>query len=321
MIFDQYYDYVNKSISSFVDSLGESSIYDPIKYFLDLPSKRIRPIATLISNKLFNDNDDFAIHAALANEVFHNFTLIHDDIMDSSAIRRGKDTVHIKWDLNQAILSGDSMLILSYSLLEKYDSEIQKELLKLFNETALLICEGQQLDLDFEQKNDIDYENYLKMIKYKTAVLLASSLKMGGIINNVSSEDSEALYECGINIGLAFQINDDYLDLFGNQEKIGKRVGGDVIENKKTILYHMCKRNSNSEQLDVLNHLYNSKEVKGKVEKAKSLFLKTKADVRTKDLVKYYSDLAIQSINKVKVESNLKKDLINLINILLERKN
>ena len=321
MIFDQYYDYVNKSISSFVDSLGESSIYDPIKYFLDLPSKRIRPIATLISNKLFNDNDDFAIHAALANEVFHNFTLIHDDIMDSSAIRRGKDTVHIKWDLNQAILSGDSMLILSYSLLEKYDSEIQKELLKLFNETALLICEGQQLDLDFEQKNDIDYENYLKMIKYKTAVLLASSLKMGGIINNVNSADSEALYECGINIGLAFQINDDYLDLFGNQEKIGKRVGGDVIENKKTILYHMCKRNSNSEQLDVLNHLYNSKEVKGKVEKAKSLFLKTKADVRTKDLVKYYSDLAIQSINKVKVESNLKKDLINLINILLERKN
>ena len=321
MIFDQYYDYVNKSLSSFVDSLGESSIYDPIKYFLDLPSKRIRPIATLISNKLFNDNDDFAIHAALANEVFHNFTLIHDDIMDSSAIRRGKDTVHVKWDLNQAILSGDSMLILSYSLLEKYDSEIQKELLKLFNETALLICEGQQLDLDFEQKNDIDYENYLKMIKYKTAVLLASSLKMGGIINNVSSEDSEALYECGINIGLAFQINDDYLDLFGNQEKIGKRVGGDVIENKKTILYHMCKRNSNSEQLDVLDHIYNSKEVKGKVEKAKSLFLKTKADVKTKDLVKYYSDLAIQSINKVKVESNLKKDLIRLTNFLLERKN
>ena len=152
MIFNQYYDLVNKSISSFVGSLGESSIYDPIKYFLDLPSKRIRPIATLISNKLFNDNDDFAIHAALANEVFHNFTLIHDDIMDSSAIRRGKDTVHIKWDLNQAILSGDSLLILSYTLLEKYDSEIQKELLKLFNETALLICEGQQLDLDFEQK-------------------------------------------------------------------------------------------------------------------------------------------------------------------------
>jgi geranylgeranyl diphosphate synthase type II len=321
MIFNQYYDLVNKSISSFVGSLGESSIYDPIKYFLGLPSKRIRPIATLISNKLFNDNDDFAIHAALANEVFHNFTLIHDDIMDSSAIRRGKDTVHIKWDLNQAILSGDSLLILSYTLLEKYDSEIQKELLKLFNETALLICEGQQLDLDFEQKNDIDYENYLKMIKYKTAVLLASSLKMGGIINNVNSADSEALYECGINIGLAFQIQDDYLDLFGNQDKIGKRVGGDVIENKKTILYHMCKRNSNSEQLELLNHLYNSKEVEAKVEKAKSLFIETKADANTKDLVKYYSDLAINSIDKIKVDSNLKEDLISLTNLLLERKN
>ena len=278
MIFNQYYDFVNKSLSSFVDSLGESSIYDTIKYFLDLPSKRIRPIATLISNKLFNNDDDFAIHAALANEVFHNFTLVHDDIMDSSSIRRGKDTVHIKLYLNQAILSGDSMLILSYALLEKYDPEIQKKLLKLFNETALLICEGQQLDLDFEQKNDIDYENYLKMIKYKTAVLLASSMKMGGIINNVNSSDSEALYECGINIGLAFQIQDDYLDLFGNQDKIGKRVGGDVIENKKTILYHMCKRNSNSEQLELLNHLYNSKEVKAKVEKAKSLFIETKAE-------------------------------------------
>ena len=321
MIFNQYYDFVNKSLGSFVDSLGESDIYDPIKYFLDLPSKRIRPIATLISNKLFNDDDDFAIHAALANEVFHNFTLVHDDIMDSSSIRRGKDTVHIKWDLNQAILSGDSMLILSYALLEKYDPEIQKELLKLFNETALLICEGQQLDLDFEQKNDIDYENYLKMIKYKTAVLLASSLKMGGIINNVNSSDSEALYECGINIGLAFQIQDDYLDLFGNQDKIGKRVGGDVIENKKTILYHMCKRNSNSEQLDLLNHLYNSKEVKAKVEKAKSLFIETKADADTKDLVKYYSDLALKSIDKIKVDSNLKEDLISLTNLLLERKN
>ena len=321
MIFNQYYDFVNKSLDSFVDSLGESSIYDPIKYFLDLSSKRIRPIATLISNKLFNDDDDFAIHAALANEVFHNFTLVHDDIMDSSAIRRGKDTVHIKWDLNQAILSGDSLLILSYTLLEKYDSEIQKELLKLFNETALLICEGQQLDLDFEQKNDIDYENYLKMIKYKTAVLLASSLKMGGIINNVNSADSEALYECGINIGLAFQIQDDYLDLFGNQDKIGKRVGGDVIENKKTILYHMCKRNSNSEQLELLNHLYNSKEVEAKVEKAKSLFIETKADISTKDLVKYYSDLALKSIDKIKVDSNLKEDLISLTNLLLERKN
>ena len=321
MIFNQYYDFVNKSLGSFVDSLGESSIYDPIKYFLKLPSKRIRPIATLISNKLFNDDDDFAIHAALANEVFHNFTLVHDDIMDSSSIRRGKDTVHIKWDLNQAILSGDSMLILSYTLLEKYDPEIQKELLKLFNETALLICEGQQLDLDFEQKNDIDYENYLKMIKYKTAVLLASSMKMGGIINNVNSSDSEALYECGINIGLAFQIQDDYLDLFGNQDKIGKRVGGDVIENKKTILYHMCKRNSNSEQLDLLNHLYNSKEVKAKVEKAKSLFIETKADANTKDLVKHYSDLALKSIDKIKVDSNLKEDLISLTKLLLERKN
>ena len=159
------------------------------------------------------------------------------------------------------------------------------------------------------------------MIKYKSAVLLASSLKMGGIINNVNSADSETLYECGINIGLAFQIQDDYLDLFGNQDKIGKRVGGDVIENKKTILYHMCKRNSNSEQLDILNHIYNSKEIKGKVQKAKSLFTETKADESTKYLVKYYSDLALESIEKIQIDSNLKEDLISLTNLLLERKN
>ena len=320
MILNQYYDLVNKSLSSFVDNLGESSIYDPIKYFLNLPSKRIRPIATLISNKLFNDDYEFAIPAALANEVFHNFTLVHDDIMDSSKIRRGKDTVHVKWDLNQAILSGDSMLILSYTLLEKYDPEIQKKLSKLYNETALLICEGQQLDLDFEQKNDVDYDNYINMIKYKTAVLLASSLKMGGIINNVNSEDSEALYECGINVGLAFQIQDDYLDLFGDQDKIGKKVGGDVIENKKTILYHMCKRNSNKDQLHTLNKIYNSKQLDNKIEKSKSLFIETKADLHTLELVRYYSNLATESINKIKVESNLKEDLISLTNFLLERK-
>ena len=174
-MFENYFLKINNSIELLINDLNDSKIYDPIKYFLRLPSKRIRPIATIISNKLFNNNIDYALPAALANEVFHNFTLIHDDIMDSSKIRRGNETVHTKWNLNQAILSGDSMLILSYKLLEKYPNEIQKLLLKLFNDTALLICEGQQLDIDFESQNEVEYLSYINMIKYKTAVLLGSS--------------------------------------------------------------------------------------------------------------------------------------------------
>ena len=171
-MFDNYFLKVNNSIELLVNDLNESKIYDPIKYFLKLPSKRIRPIATIISNQLFNSNIDYALPAALANEVFHNFTLIHDDIMDSSKIRRGKETVHLKWDSNQAILSGDSMLILSYKLLEKYPQEIQKPLLKLFNDTALLICEGQQLDIDFEKQKNLEYNSYIKMIKYIYSFLI-----------------------------------------------------------------------------------------------------------------------------------------------------
>ena len=168
--------------------------------------------------------------------------------MDSSKIRRGNETVHTKWNLNQAILSGDSMLILSYKLLEKYPNEIQKLLLKLFNDTALLICEGQQLDIDFESQNEVEYLSYINMIEYKTAVLLGSSLKMGALINSADNSTSDLLYKCGVNLGIAFQIQDDYLDLFGDEKIIGKKIGGDVLENKKTILYHLCFLNANKSQ-------------------------------------------------------------------------
>ena len=319
IMFDNYFLKVNNSIELLVNDLNESKIYDPIKYFLKLPSKRIRPIATIISNQLFNSNIDYALPAALANEVFHNFTLIHDDIMDSSKIRRGKETVHLKWDSNQAILSGDSMLILSYKLLEKYPQEIQKPLLKLFNDTALLICEGQQLDIDFEKQKDLEYNSYIKMIKYKTAVLLGSSLKMGAVINNVDNSISDLLYECGINLGLAFQIQDDYLDLFGSQKLIGKKVGGDIVENKKTILYHICYTNSNSKQKSLLNEIYDSTD-SNKIENARKLFKETKADLLSKNLVKKYSELAISQINDLDLDSSKKLELVSLSKLLLNRK-
>ena len=318
-MFDNYFIKINNSIELLINDLNDSKIYDPIKYFLRLPSKRIRPIATIISNKLFNNNIDYALPAALANEVFHNFTLIHDDIMDSSKIRRGNETLHTKWNLNQAILSGDSMLILSYKLLEKYPNEIQKLLLKLFNDTALLICEGQQLDIDFESQNEVEYLSYINMIKYKTAVLLGSSLKMGALINSTDNSTSDLLYKCGINLGIAFQIQDDYLDLFGDEKIIGKKIGGDVLENKKTILYHLCFSNANKSQKLLLNEIYNSSD-KNKIHNARKLFKETKADLESRNLAKKYSELAISQINDLEIDSSKKLELETLSKLLLKRK-
>ena len=224
-------------IDKYINSLGDNSIYDSVKYFLKLPSKRVRPLFTLLTNALYNNNHSFAIPAALSNEMFHNFTLLHDDIMDSSKKRRGFDTVHEKWNVNQAILSGDSMLIMATKFLDFYDSKIQKDLLKLFNSTALEVCEGQQLDIEFENKSDIDFDDYIDMITKKTSVLIASSIKMGGIINELDKDELNCLYDIGLKLGIAFQIQDDYLDLFGDEKIIGKKVGLDVINNKKTALH------------------------------------------------------------------------------------
>ena len=318
-MFENYFLKINNSIELLINDLNDSKIYDPIKYFLRLPSKRIRPIATIISNKLFNNNIDYALPAALANEIFHNFTLIHDDIMDSSKIRRGNETVHTKWNMNQAILSGDSMLILSYKLLEKYPNEIQKLLLKLFNDTALLICEGQQLDIDFESQNEVEYLSYINMIEYKTAVLLGSSLKMGALINSTNNSTSDLLYKCGVNLGIAFQIQDDYLDLFGDEKIIGKKIGGDVVENKKTILYHLCFANANKSQKLLLNEIYNSSN-KNKIHNARKLFSETKADLESRNLVKKYSELAISQINDLEIDSSKKFELETLSKLLLKRK-
>ena len=199
-------------IDKYINSLGDNSIYDSVKYFLKLPSKRVRPLFTLLTNALYNNDHSFAIPAALSNEMFHNFTLLHDDIMDSSKKRRGFDTVH---------------------------SKIQKDLLKLFNSTALEVCEGQQLDIEFENKSDIDFDDYIDMITKKTSVLIASSIKMGGIINELDKDELNCLYDIGLKLGIAFQIQDDYLDLFGDEKIIGKKVGLDVINNKKTALHHL----------------------------------------------------------------------------------
>jgi len=198
------------------------NLYEPIHYILQIGGKRLRPILTLMTCDLFNGNVQQAYDAALAIEVFHNFTLVHDDIMDSAPIRRGKTTVHKKWDLNTGILSGDAMMILAYQCFENYEAPIFKKLIELFSQTALEVCEGQQLDMDFETRNDVSIAEYLKMITYKTSVLVAAAMKMGTIIANAKDEEAEAMYDFGLNLGIAFQLQDDYLDTFGDAETIWK---------------------------------------------------------------------------------------------------
>ena len=306
-------------IDKYINSLGDNSIYDSVKYFLKLPSKRVRPLFTLLTNALYNNDHSFAIPAALSNEMFHNFTLLHDDIMDSSKKRRGFDTVHEKWNVNQAILSGDSMLIMATKFLDFYDSKIQKDLLKLFNSTALEVCEGQQLDMEFENKIDIDFDDYIDMITKKTSVLIASSIKMAGIINELDKDELNCLYDIGLNLGIAFQIQDDYLDLFGDEKIIGKKVGLDVINNKKTALHHLFVNKASKTELSKYQDYILLKNHDEKVKKIKSLFSKNNTDKSLKNLVEDYSNKADSIIQKLTPEFDQRSNLILLSEFLLKR--
>ena len=308
-------------IETFINDLNDNAVYEPIKYFLKLPSKRVRPLLTLISSSLYSGDIKNALPASLANEVFHNFTLVHDDIMDSSKIRRGNESVHIKWNVNQAILSGDAMQILAYKCLENYESKIQKKLIQIFNDTALKICEGQQLDIEFEKEKDLKFSDYIQMIQYKTAVLLGSSLKMGGIVNSVSETDLDLLYDIGLNLGLAFQIQDDYLDLFGDEKLIGKKIGGDVIKRKKTVMYHVYKDISSSEDSHFLDQIYDDNKLEDltKVEKITSLYKDKEVNIKTRKLSQEYSSKSISLIEKLNIKNDNKTGLIDICNKLLSR--
>ena len=310
---------IENEIDKYINSLKENSLYDSVQYFLKLPSKRVRPLFTLLTNSLYNSDHSFAIPAALSNEMFHNFTLLHDDIMDSSKKRRGFETVHEKWNVNQAILSGDSMLIMATEFLDFYDSKIQKELLKLFNSTALEVCEGQQLDIEFEKKTDIDFDDYIEMITKKTSVLIASSIKMGGIINQLDSGELDILYNIGLNLGIAFQIQDDYLDLFGDEKIIGKKVGQDVVNNKKTALHHLFVNTAPEAQLSKYYDYININNDDEKIEKIKSLFIGSDVEKSLKKLVQEYSNNATSAIESLNPKFSKTSDLILLSEFLLKR--
>ncbi|MDL2265299.1 polyprenyl synthetase family protein [Parabacteroides sp. OttesenSCG-928-G21] len=236
------------------------SLYDPIKYILSLGGKRIRPALALIACNIYSESIESAIKPALGLEVFHNFTLLHDDLMDNADKRRGKPTAHKVWNANSAILSGDAMLILAYKLIEETESQKLKEILNIFSQTSLEICEGQQYDMEFESRLDVSEAEYLEMIRLKTAVLLACSLKTGAILGGAPENDANHLYEFGINIGLMFQLKDDLLDVYGNTNSFGKNIGGDIACNKKTFLLINALRLANKEQSHILNEWLNKKE-------------------------------------------------------------
>ncbi|MEI7676684.1 MAG: polyprenyl synthetase family protein [Bacteroidales bacterium] len=233
---EQLIDRINLEIENLSLSKSPQELYEPIEYALSLGGKRIRPILTLLSCNLFQDSIEEAISPALGVEIFHNFTLLHDDLMDKSEIRRGNPTVHKKWSANTAILSGDAMQIIAYQEVCKSPSNSLTEVLTVFSRTALEVCEGQQFDMDFEQRNDVTVDEYIEMIRLKTAVLLACALKIGSIIGGASERDANLMYTFGEKIGLAFQLKDDLLDTFGDEAKFGKAIGGDIVCNKKTFL-------------------------------------------------------------------------------------
>jgi geranylgeranyl diphosphate synthase type II len=292
------------------------NLYEPISYILGLGGKRMRPVLTLMTAEVFNADYKKALPAAMAVEVFHNFSLVHDDIMDDAPLRRGEQTVHEKWDVNSGILSGDAMLILAYQYFEQYEPVIFMDLAKLFSKTALEVCEGQQWDVDFEVRDDVTIPEYLKMIEYKTAVLVAAAMKMGAIIAETSVENADLIYEFGLNLGLAFQLQDDYLDAFG------KQVGGDIIENKKTYLYLKAIGLSNRDQASKLMEVFSSR-VDYNIDKinwVKAVFNNSGASKATQQAIEDYTLKAFVTLEKMNIEEDKKAILRTFGENLMSRK-
>ena len=297
------------------------NLYNPVKYLLESGGKRLRPIIALNISELLGGKISDTLPAAAALEIFHNFTLAHDDIMDNSMLRRGKKTINSKWDNNTGILSGDVMLIISYEVLNQYQDSKYIHLSKKLTEISRLVCEGQQADMDFASKNDITENEYFEMIKNKTAVLIGCSFMFGGIVAEANDLNTNLLYEIGLNLGIAFQLEDDLLDCFGDQEKFGKKIGGDIIEKKKTLLYLFTNLKLESEKKLEFENIFNSNEI-AESEKINSikLFYETSGALKyVKNKVKVYFDKADQLINKLELDNDTKRKLNQFSKTLLNR--
>ena len=312
---------VNDYINNISYNRKPWSLYEPIKYVLSLGGKRIRPTLMLLSYNLFKEDPESILSPACALETYHNYTLLHDDLMDDAPLRRGQQTVHVRWDANTAILSGDSMLVLAFDRMAKCNDKHLREVLKLFTTTALEIGEGQQYDMEFETRNDVKEEEYIEMIRLKTSVLLACAMKIGAILADAPEEDAESLYKFGEQVGLAFQLQDDYLDVYGDPKVFGKKIGGDITSNKKTYMLINAFNKANARQRKELEKWvtvehFNRDE---KVAAVIKLYNKIGVDKLAIDRINYYFEEANKYLAAVKVSDERKQELVSYAQRMLHR--
>ena len=312
---------VDKAIVNLSYNTEAEKLINPVKYIFSIGGKRLRPVMALMACNLFSDKIDDAVIPATGLEVFHNFTLVHDDIMDQSSLRRNFQTVHIKWNINQAILSGDVMAFIANGCFLQTPPNCLNQVLRVFNKAAVEVCVGQQLDIDFEKAAIVSQEEYLRMIELKTAVLIAASFKIGAIIGGAEDKDSDLLYECGRNLGLAFQIHDDLLDIYGDMRLFGKTSGGDIVANKKTFLLVKALEIANGVQHKQLKKLISTMNTdpEVKVKKVVELYDKLNIKTITENLANGYIERARNLLEKVAVDETRKKELTLLANSLIWR--
>jgi geranylgeranyl diphosphate synthase type II len=295
-----------------------TNLYEPIRYFLKIGGKRIRPVLTYLAGEVFGAKMEDAEKAAIAIELFHNFTLIHDDIMDNAPLRRNQATVHEHWNTTIAILAGDVLFVKAYEVLGKCSERFLNSLFPLFSKTAREVCEGQQMDMDFEERSAVSESDYIEMIRLKTSVLLGCALEMGAILGNASDDDRKNIYNFGIHLGLAFQIQDDILDLFGDPKKVGKQIGGDVISNKKTLLSISAKSHANAVELEQLLFLESEQNLELKINSTLKLYEKLGVRDYCEQKMKDHYNQAMNSLNCIENGKSLEK-LINLSDYLFNR--
>ena len=315
-----YQEIINSKIKKIRIQGKPDQLYDPINYILNLKSKRVRPILSLLSYSLFKEDIEKITEPSIALEFFHNFTLIHDDIMDNADIRRGEDTIHKKWNKNIGILTGDLLMIFAYKMLEKVEEKTFKKTFKRYNKIAIKVCEGQQYDMNFEVENEISEHEYLKMITLKTAVLIGFSLELGGLIANKEKSITDQLYIAGENFGISFQLMDDYLDVFGNAQ-FGKKIGGDISSNKKTyLIIKLLEKANSTDKESILKLMNNNKEEENKIKFITDMMLKYQIDKITKQKMDIYFEEGINILSDISGKPDNILELKNYFEKIRDRK-
>lgn len=320
MQFEKYQKEIDKQLSKIKLSNNPKELYDPVRYMLKMKSKRVRPILAILAYKLVHPNWKKVIQSCLSLELFHNFTLIHDDIMDKAPIRRGKKTIHEKWNKNIGILSGDLLMILAYDMISDLPKNILSKTMLKFNEISIKVCEGQQLDMNYQTRKNIDEKQYIEMIRLKTATLIGLSLQFGGLLANMNNNNLNTLYKIGELFGIGFQLRDDLLDVYGSKN-FGKKIGGDILENKKTFLSVKAYELSSKKERKNLDYWKkNKKSSKEKIKKVTEIFDKLNLKELTEKKIKSFFNLAYKKLESLNVKNSNKEELTSYLSQLFERK-